>query len=379
MKFYYHLFVLLVVLLAATCNDDSDLKPSDGVRAVSEMIDGYQALAVGFDIPWAIAVIDETEYLITERHGQMYYYKNGTITQLEGLPVVATAADAYLTYGGLMDVSLHPQFTTNRLVYFTYVGPDYRMRVGRFTLQDGAARNLGVVFETDAFSIGSRIAWQDDNHFFVSQGSGGNPYPEPGGQDLSSDVGKIHRLKMDGQVPTDNPIFEGQTQPSSIWSIGHRDPQGLYYDQQEGILYSNEHGPQGGDELNIILKGENYGWPMFSQGLNYDGTPVSNMTEEEAAEISQLPIHLWTPSIAPSSLIKVISSIYTQHNGAYLMGSLSQECIIRYDTNNESSDKLWQGIGRVRDIAELPSGEILVLLDEDSPENGTPGRLVMLR
>ncbi len=379
MKFLHHLLPLLLVLLVSTCNDDSDVKPTGTVRAVSETQDGHDVLAKGFTIPWAIEVIDENEYLITERLGQLYYYNDGTISRLENLPGVSTVSDGYLTYGGLMDVSLHPQFATNGLVYFTYVGPDYRMRVGRFELREGAVRNLNVVFETDAFSIGSRIAWQDDDHFFVSQGSGGNPYPEPGGQDLGSDVGKIHRLKKDGQVPIDNPVFDGQTQPTSIWSYGHRDPQGLYFDQASGVLYSSEHGPQGGDELNVILKGENYGWPAFSHGLNYDGTAVSAMTEEEAQQISQLPIHRWTPSIAPSSLVKLIDSRYTQHNGAYLMGSLSQQCIIRYDVGNDSSEKLWEGLGRVRDIAELPSGELVVLLDADSPDEGDEGRLIRLR
>src|SRR6185503_12202632 len=120
---------------------------------------------------------------------------------------------------------------------------------------------------------------------FLSLGVGGTPYPEPGPQDLTSDLGKIHRLMADGQIPADNPILPGAAKPSSIWSYGHRNPQGLYYDAAKGTLYATEHGPLGGDEFNIVVAGANYGWPLFSYGLNYNKTPVSNMTEDAARAV----------------------------------------------------------------------------------------------
>ncbi len=376
----YVLPALVASLLLISCKDDPKEigDPVPEVVAVSETIDGFEVLAKGFVIPWAIEVINENEYLVSERLGGVYYYNNGTITELANAPSVQTVADRYLTYGGLMDISLHPQFETNRLVYITYVGLDYNMRVARCKLEGNAMQNLSVVFKTDAFSIGSRITWQDDDHFFVSQGSGGNPYPEPGGQDLGSDVGKIHRITAAGLIPADNPILEGFNQPTSIWSYGHRDPQGLYYDTDNNTLYQNEHGPLGGDELNVILKGENYGWPIFSHGLNYDETPVSDMTEEEAAAISQLPIKVWTPSIAPSSLVKIRSSNFDGLNGSLLMGALSQESIVRYNPDSSQSAVMWRDIGRVRDIAELPSGDLLVIIDRNSPNEGDSGRLIKL-
>lgn len=335
-------------------------------------------LATGFTIPWAIEVIGEDEFLITERLGQLYHYQNGALTALPGMPSVKTVSDGYLTYGGLMDVSLHPQFESNQWVYITYVGLDWVMRVARFALVDNTVKNFRVIFESDAFSIGSRIAWQDDEHFFVSQGSGGNPYPEPGGQDLNSDVGKIHRLTADGYVPSDNPVFEGYTHPTSTWSYGHRDPQGLYYDAAAEILYSNEHGPLGGDELNVIHKGANYGWPIFSNGLNYDETPVSAMTEMEASQVSELPIAYWTPSIAPSCLTVLQASKFGEHNGSFIMGSLSQQSIMVYDKSTRKTEKLWAGIGRVRDIAELPGGDLVVLIDKGSPDDASSGRVLKL-
>jgi len=178
MKKLYHTALLIVALILLSCNKKN------------VEVQDPNILATGFTIPWAIEVIGEEEFLVTERLGQLYHYQDGALTALPNMPSVQTVSDGYLTYGGLMDVSLHPQFESNRWVYITYVGLDWVMRVGRFALLDNTVKNFKVIFESDAFSIGSRIAWQDDEHFFVSQGSGGNPYPEPGGQDLNSDVGK---------------------------------------------------------------------------------------------------------------------------------------------------------------------------------------------
>ena len=362
------LFILMFFyLLLCSCNQDTI------------EIHNSEVVVKGFTIPWAIEVIGEHEYLVSERLGDLYLVQNGKRTALSNIPPTRTVSDDYLTYGGLMDVSLHPRFEQNRLVYIAYVGMDNKMNVARFELQGNDVHNLEVIFRSDAFSIGSRIAWQDPEHFFVSQGSGGNPYPEPGGQNLHSDVGKIHRLLMDGQTPADNPIWEGHTEPSSIWSYGHRDPQGLYFDTESDLLLSTEHGPLGGDELNIIVKGANYGWPIFSHGLNYNETPVSDMTEQEADSLTVLPIKVWTPSIAPSSLTLLQSSSFDEFNGSFLIGSLSQQCIVRYNIQHGKSEKLWEGIGRVRDIAELPSGDLLVLIDKGSPDRRSNGRVLRLR
>ena len=214
MKEIRHPILLIIALILFSCNKKN------------VEVQDPNVLATGFTIPWAIEVIGEEEFLVTERLGQLYHYQNRKLTELPNMPRVKTVSDGYLTYGGLMDVSLHPTFETNRWVYITYVGLDWSMRVARFVLQDNTVKNFRVIFESDAFSIGSRIAWQDEEHFFVSQGSGGNPYPEPGGQDLNSDVGKIHRLTAEGYIPVDNPVFDGHTQPTSIWSYGHRDQQG---------------------------------------------------------------------------------------------------------------------------------------------------------
>ena len=199
-------------------------------------------LASGYGVPDGIAVIGEGEFLFADRAGALYHYVGGRVTGVQGVPPSRTSG----VYGGLLDVSLHPSFPNSRLVYIAYNNNSFDLTVARFELRNDRAENLRVIYQSDEFSIGSRIEWEDPSHFFLSFGVGGDPYPAPGPQDLSADVGKIHRLTADGQIPPDNPILPGALKPSTIWSYGHRNPQGLYYDAVQRTLYATEHGPLGG-------------------------------------------------------------------------------------------------------------------------------------
>jgi glucose/arabinose dehydrogenase len=300
----------------------------------------------------------------------------GDVTEVEGVPESQTID----VYGGLLDVSLHPDFEDNRLVYVAYNDAGFGLAVARFELRDDRAHNLEVIYQSTEFSIGSRIAWEDASHFFLSFGVGGSPYPVPGAQDLSSDRGKIHRLTADGQIPSDNPVLPGASEPSTIWSYGHRNPQGLHYDAAQRTLYANEHGPMGGDELNIITAGGNYGWPLFSYGLNYDGTPVSDMTEEQAADVSILPVKAWGPDfrVAPSGLLLIDGSQFPSWGGSFLMGALNPQHLLRYDPATDETEIVLERVGRVRDIAQLPSGTLLVSVDAGSPNPADRGRIIHL-
>ena len=339
-----------------------------------------ETLATGFNIPWAIAAITENEFLISDRTGALYYYEKNEISEVKNIPISQTVTGGNLIFGGLMDVSLHPNFNSNNLVYIAYVNLDYLLSVARFELVEKESRNLEVIFKANEFSIGSRIEWEDSEHFFLSLGVGGDPFPDTGPQDLNSDRGKIHRLTSNGNVPMDNPILPGKSSPSSIWSYGHRNPQGLCYDKENKILYSNEHGPLGGDELNIIEKGGNYGWPLFSYGLNYDQTPVSSMSEEEANSISILPIKYWGPNsrVAPSSLLKLSNSLISDWNDSFLIGSLYRQDLIRYDHRSGETRTILNDIGRVRDIELSPDGSILISLDKGSPNESDKGRILRI-
>ena len=379
------LFFPLTLLLLAGCGGGSSSGGSPKPNPTPTVVTGsdkfkFQTLSDGHDIPWAIEVISEDEFIFTERLGKLFHYRFGETKEIAGLPAAATIKVDKLTYGGYMDVSLHPDFDENGLIYLAYVSSNQTMSVARFTLENDQAQNLEVIFRSNAFSIGSRIAWKDSQYFFVTQGLGGNPYPVPGAQDLRDDGGKIHRLMADGSIPEDNPLFPGFSKPGSIWSYGHRDPQGLYYDHSTEQLLSNEHGPLGGDELNVIEKSGNYGWPLFSYGLNYDRTPVSDLTEAQAAETTVLPMKYWDENfnIAPSTLVKIENSNFSSWNGKFLMGSLAKQSLISYDPISERTEVEIDKIGRLRDIAELPSGDVLVLIDRRSPDAGDTGRVVKI-
>jgi aldose sugar dehydrogenase len=333
-------------------------------------------LASGYWIPDGIAVIGDGEFLFADRGGALYHYAGGGVTQVRGLPSTRTSG----VFGGLLDVSLHPGFADNRLVYIAYNDNSYDLAVARFELRDDRAQNLSVIYKSDEFSIGSRVEWQDPSHFFLSFGAGGDPYPAPGPQNLGSDVGKIHRLMADGQVPADNPVFPGASTPSTIWSYGHRNPQGLHYDASKQTLYAAEHGPLGGDELNIVVAGGNYGWPLFSYGLNYDRTRVSDMSEDAARAMSILPAKYWGPDnrVAPSGLLFVDGSQFASWNGAFLLGSLRQQNLLRYDPATDVTEIVLRNVGRVRDIAQLPNGKLLIAVDAGSPRAADRGRIIVL-
>jgi aldose sugar dehydrogenase len=378
--------LLAGLTLLASCDGNPGLSrtPGEAVNSqppIASVLDvNIEIVASGLSIPWGIEIIAEDEYLFTERLGGLFYYRDGETVELEGVPRAYWVEVAGLVYGGVMDVSLHPDFDSNHLVYLAYVNPSGHMAVARFNFESQAIDDLEIIFQSDSFSIGSRIAWQDNDHFFVTQGVGGTPYPEPGPQDLSSDGGKIHRLMADGTVPPDNPVFQGASAPFSIWSYGHRDPQGLLVDPSDGRVYSTEHGPLGGDELNVLEKGGNFGWPWFSYGLNYDETTVSSISEAEAAQSTVLPIKFWDAriNIAPSGLERLQDSLFPEWDGYFLIGSLSQERLIAYDPVGDETVILLDRIGRVRDVAQLPSGAILLLIDARTPAYSDTGRVIKL-
>ena len=358
----------LLPLLLWACQTDSPTAQSP--------VDEPGVLASGYWIPDGIAVIGEGEFLFADRGGALYHYAGGGVTRVRDLPPSRTSG----VFGGLLDVSLHPGFPESRLVYVAYNDASFDLTVARFELRDDRAESLSVIYRSDEFSIGSRIEWEDPSHFFLSFGAGGDPYPAPGPQDLGADVGKIHRLTADGRIPEDNPILPGASRPSTIWSYGHRNPQGLHYDALERTLYATEHGPLGGDELNIVLAGANYGWPLFSYGLNYDRTPVSDMSEAAARAVSILPAKFWGPDdrVAPSGLLFVEGSPFPSWNGAFLLGALRQEHLLRYDPATDVTEIVLRDVGRVRDIAQLPSGKLLIAVDAGSPKPSDRGRIIEL-
>ena len=372
-------FWVFAISLLSSCLPTPEIPGRGGVPlpngVTTELLQFEQeVVADGFIIPWSIEVLGTDEYLVSERMGALVHIKNGQSSTLTGLPETRTfKADRH--YGGVMGVSKHPLFERNRLIYVAYVDHDFRMVVARFRFEQDSIQQFEVIFKTNAFSLGSRIEWEDETHFYVSHGIAGTPLPDPGAQDVTNDGGKIHRLNEDGSIPVNNPIFPGQKSPSSIWSLGHRDTQGLFLDQENGVLYANEHGPLGGDELNIITKGGNYGWPRFSYGLNYDGSPVGDLSESEADSLTNLPLMSWDSSfnMAPSGLEQVFfPSVGTR----LVWGSLVQQRLIAFDTSTRQTSVLMDDVGRIRDVKQLENGELLILVDAESSIKTNSGRVI---
>ena len=372
-KIFKKILFIQISLLFFSCGEVKKQTTASGLSIDMEV------LADGFEIPWAIDVISEDDFLFTERMGALYRYRNGEVNKVDGLPESRTFTTDR-PYGGMMDISLHPEFESNQMAYLAYVNEDYHHSVLRFRLKENSAQDVEIIFKSDQFAIGSRIAWQDNTHFFLSFGVGGAPGPDPGPQDLKDPRGKIFRLMDDGSIPEDNPVFPGMGKPSGIWTYGHRDPQGLFYDTDNATLYYNEHGQLGGDEFNIITKGGNYGWPLFSYGVNYDLSRVSDMTEEEAAKNTILPIKHWTPDfrLAPSCLIRLKNSNFEPWTGSFLIGALTYQHLVLYNPDTDETEIVLPEIGRVRDVAQLPSGNLVILIDENSPRLYSKGRLVKL-
>lgn len=319
---------------------------------------------------WAIAFLPNDELLVTEKHGTLYRVdKNRNKVAVKGSPVVFDA-----NQGGLLDVILHPQYNSNGLIYISYsaIRDEAGKKLGstaimRARLDGNELKDQKVIFEAHPFTTmrhhyGSRMVFGKDGMLYFSVGERGNEKEFP--QNLDNDNGKIHRLKDDGTVPDDNPFVNTPGARPSIWSYGHRNPQGLAVHPATGDIWSHEHGPRGGDEINIIKKGANYGWPVITYGINYNGKIISNKTAQEGME---QPVQYWIPSIGPCGMTFVTTDKYRGWENQLLSGSLRFKYVnISYLDGNKVTreDKLLKNISRVRDVRVGPDGYIYVAVEE---------------
>jgi len=371
--------VLLSLVYLFSCQSSS-IEVPDSPYPMSNDSFSIDTIAQGFTIPYGIAIVDENEYFITDRIGKMFHYKDGNLIEISGMPKVVTFGTPgipAILHGGLMDISLHPNSSTNSWIYLSYLDSDGLAKVSRCKISNNTASPFETIFatrKTNYTGNGMRIVWEDDTHFFLNIGNSDFStymYPVLFAQDLHDDAGKIHRLKDDGSVPADNPIFDGFASPSTIWSYGHRDVQGLYFDKSTHTLFGVEHGPKGGDEFNIIEKGKNYGWPLFSYGINYDGLLASTISEDSAATFTVFPEHYWTvptydggQAIAPACLLKVDNSNIAAWNDHFVFGSLAFRRLMKY--NRKTKETFGLNIeGRVRTIKQLPSGDMIALIERN--------------
>ncbi|WP_019021666.1 PQQ-dependent sugar dehydrogenase [Thioalkalivibrio sp. ALE23] len=367
--------------LVAGCSGASAPSP----ETVEASADGLsvEILHEGLNHPWAIAFLPDGGALISERPGALRHFPagddgpdfSGRGELVPGLPDDLRARNQ----GGLLDLALHPDFADNRWLYFTYAasvdgGLTTRLARGRF--EDGALNDVETLFTAEpgvrgGRHFGSRIVFDDDTHVFTSVGDRGDRHQA---QDPSNHIGTIIRLHDDGTIPADNPFVDDADRRDAIWAYGVRNSQGMVMDPETGILWENQHGPQGGDEVNIIEPGNNYGWPVITHGEEYGGGQIGEGITEKEGMVS--PLHHWTPSIAPSGMAILRDPAFADWDGELLAGGLAHRTLRRltFDARELVSEVevLPDLDRRVRDV-RVHDGAIWVLTDHN------PGELLRLR
>lgn len=336
----------------------------------------YQVVTVveGLQHPWGMAFLPGGDMLVTERPGRLRIVRNGTLLPdpVAGVPQVLAEGQ-----GGLLDVMPHPQFATNRLLYLSYSKPipggaGATTAVVRGRFENDRLTGVQEVFEATsrgAGHYGSRLAFDRNGFLFITVGDRQAP---PRGdleshpaQDLSNHHGTINRIHDDGRVPADNPFVNRAGARPEIWSYGHRNPQGLAIHPETGDIWANEHGPQGGDELNLIRRGLNYGWPVVGYGVNYrSGSAIHEGTHRDGMEP---PAHFWVPSIATSGLMIYTGDRFPNWRGNLFVGGLAGEQLARLTLNGQnvtSEETLVSGRGRIRDVRQGPDGYIYLAIDD---------------
>jgi glucose/arabinose dehydrogenase len=331
-------------------------------------------LATGLVQPWSIAFLPDGHMLITERPGRLRVYADGRLEprSLGGVPQVHAAGQA-----GLLDVCLHPDFARNQVLYLSYVAAGEGgvvTSVARAELADGGLHNVTRIFEAlprrpGSLNLGSRIVFDRAGLMYVSCG---DRFQMQQAQDLGDLAGKIVRLNDDGSVPADNPFvgrgpIDGRTPRPEIYTWGNRNPQGLALHPVTGKIWEVEHGPKGGDELNILKTGANYGWPLVTYGTNYDGSTITAVRHRDDMEDA---LRTWVPSISPCGLAFYTADRFPGWKGSLFTGALSSQALYRIEVDGEryhSEELLLEGrLPYIRDVRQGPDGLLyLVTQSED--------------
>ena len=366
--------VLLCIALSACSQADAldrVFQSNEGPIRVATVADGLAR-------PWAIDFLPDGRMIVTERPGRLRLVTpDGRVSDpIAGVPEVDARGQ-----GGLLDVTLHPEFAANRLVYLTYAEPGEdrtnSTAAARGRLSEDGARLEGVevLFRQEpkvrsTKHYGSRLVFDGAGHIFVTTGERSERRYRGQSQDLDSLIGKVVRLNEDGSIPADNPfVGRGDARPE-IWSYGHRNPQGAAMHPVTGEFWAIEHGPRGGDEINIARRGANYGWPVVSHGVNYDGSPVG--TGRRQADGMADPIVTWTPVIAPGGMAFYEGGAFPAWEGNLLIGGLRSEALVRLELDGERvvrEERLLEALGlRIRDVAVGPDGAVYLVTDESDGE-----------
>ncbi len=326
-------------------------------------------IAGGLDHPWSIAFLPGGDMLVTERPGRLRIIRDGKLLPdpVPGVPDVYVKSQA-----GLFDVVLHPDFANNQTIYLTYASGTAGANattVARARLEGNALLDVKVIFKAapskdTAVHFGGRMVFLADGTFLLTLGDGFDYREEA--QNLMSDFGKIVRLNEDGSIPQDNPFASRTDARPEIWTYGHRNVQAIVRDALTGRVYAHEHGPKGGDELNLIEPGKNYGWPVITYGLDYSGARISPYTEREGME---QPLVYWVPSIAPSGMTLYTGDKFPRWQGDLFVSALAGKQVRRIDLDDgrvAGEEPLFTELGaRIRDVREGPDGALYLLTESN--------------
>lgn len=380
-----HIFpLLLFVTLILSCKNDS--KSNKAVVAVQSnnsaiitsnsnqqipLIEDQKKYTVtpvieNLNNAWGMTWLPNGDLIYTEKEGKLYRYDGTNSKEITGLPEVYLRGQ-----GGLLDVITHPEFNKNRRIYISYAsaegeGPGGNTAIATAVLKNDQLKDLKVLYKATPNTrkgqhFGSRFAWDRDGYLYFSIGERGERDMNP--QDLRRDGGKIYRLHDDGSVPADNPFIDIAGAKTAAFTYGNRNPQGMTVHPKTGKIVSHEHGPQGGDEINFVKPGRNYGWPVISYGENYGGGKFAESTAKQGME---QPFYYWVPSIAPSGFAILDNASYGDWNGNYLVGSLKFQYLEMLYVNDNAvtkREKLVDGIGRLRNVKIGPDGFIYISVE----------------
>lgn len=359
--------IAILVSTWASAGWASVLDTADGPVTVTQMVSGL-------DTPWAIGVLPDGGFLVTERDGELFFVDNGAAQSVSGVPKVAASGQ-----GGLLDVTVARDFNRSREIFLTYSKPQQTgagtaLAVARLSENGKRLTNLRVIFEavpggSGGRHFGSRVVEANDGTLFLTIGDRGD---RPSAQDRTNHMGSVIRVARDGSVPADNPFVGQNAVRPEIWSYGHRNAQGAGLDAR-GRLWVSEHGARGGDEVNLVEPSLNYGWPVISYGVHYSGQKIGEGTAKQGLE---QPEFYWDPSIAPSGLMVYSGALWPEWRGDIFVGSLKFDYIARLAGSPLREVEQIKGpeTERVRDIIEAPDGSIwFISVGQGAVYRMTPG------
>ncbi|MFT7627375.1 MAG: glucose/arabinose dehydrogenase [Ulvibacter sp.] len=369
------LALLSILLVFTSCLETKDTSAKNQVKEETSRQEALSVAARSYNIntvvdnlsnPWGMIWLPDGSMLITEKSGDLIRFINGSKINIKNVPKVYNRGQ-----GGLLDIELHPNYKENGWIYMTYASSEGSVKGGntaliRCKLKDNSLVNIEKLYKaepntTSGQHFGSRIEFDNQGFLYFSIGERGERDINP--QDITRDGGKVYRLNDDGGIPNDNPFIDKSGAKKAIFTYGNRNPQGMAKHPVTGAIWIHEHGPKGGDEVNILKKGANYGWPHISYGVNYSG---SKFTEETTRPNMEQPIYYWTPSIAPCGMAFVTSDLYPDWKGHLLVGSLKFGYIelLRLDQNKIiGREKIAEDIGRVRNVKIGPDGYIYIAIE----------------